>query len=224
MFSCSTIGFGGDAGPVDEEAGTGPTTIGIRTEAGMAVNGVDEGFPELGGGGDACGGDAALPEGAFKVEVAGGEEPAEGECRGGGGEKCDMVTGSVFTMGCAGGAGGISEDDVEAAGGKVGLVVLNASGAEVKGGGNGAFLASPFTLRLRGGSSGTAFPFFPLSFTSLPPGPMTVPLRASSSSNDCSWASSMPHSAPLPFSSFPRASFLNPGFDERLWRTELYEP
>ncbi len=82
VFSCSTIGFGGDDVP-DGGAGTGPTMIGIRTEAGIAGKGVDRGIPELGGG-DACG--ATLPVEAFMVEVAGGGEAAGGDSGGGGGE------------------------------------------------------------------------------------------------------------------------------------------
>lgn len=66
----------------------------------------------------------------------------------------------------------------------MGLVVLNASGAEVSGGGNGAPFVSPLTLRFSGGSSGMALPFLPPSFPSFPP--TAVPLRASSSSNECS--------------------------------------
>ena len=73
VFSCSTMGFGGDVGPaIPLDPGTGPTTIGMRTDAGMAVNGVAA-APAIGGGSDACGGDTAdavMPE---RGEATGGD-------------------------------------------------------------------------------------------------------------------------------------------------------
>lgn len=116
--------------------------------------------------------------------------------------------------------------------------VLSGSGVDVRGGGNGP----PLTLRLNGESSGTAF--FPVPFpfafvvavvVELLGAVVGVEVEAeaararfawrltSCSSNACSCASSIAQSAPLPFSSFPRASFLNPGLDDKLCLTELYQ-
>lgn len=85
------------------------------------------------------------------------------------------------------GRGGEVEADA-ALDGYVGFVDFNARGVDVRGGGSGAPLRSPLTLRFSGGSSGTTvLPFFPPTL-SLPP---TLPtrvlcLRASSSSKLCS--------------------------------------
>ena len=87
------------------------------------------------------------------------------------------------------------------------------SGAEVNGGGSGPFV-SPLTLRFNAGSRGTPLPFLPRPLAS-------ASLRASCSSKVCSYAGSTDHSAPLPFSSGPRSTFLNERLDDRLCRTEL---
>lgn len=122
-------------------------------------------------------------------------------------------------------AEGIGGEDADAElGGHMGLTVLKASGAEVNGGGKGVPFGSPLILLFNGGSRGTtALPFFPTSLPSFPIGPPMTFLLASSSSNTCSCASSTPHRAPFPFSSLPRRSFLKPGLDDKLCRTELYE-
>ena len=103
--------------------------------------------------------------------------------------------------------------------------VLNVSGVDVSGGGRGP-LTSPLTLLLNSGSRGTVLLlFFPDTLPSFPPALAAAAaacLRASCSSKLCSKASSTSHRAPLPFSSLPRSSFLNPGLDDRLCRTELY--
>lgn len=50
VFSCNTIGFGGaGAPPVAVVEGTGPTMMGIRTEAGMVGNEEGVGAAELDG-------------------------------------------------------------------------------------------------------------------------------------------------------------------------------
>lgn len=94
----------------------------------------------------------------------------------------------------------------------------NARGVDVKGGGRTP-LASPLTLRLRGGSERGAplSLFFPLVAA------MTAAcwLLASCSSIMCALSSSRAQKLPFPRSLPHFSSFLKARLEERLWRTEL---
>ena len=165
MFSCRTMGLGGALPPAGVwDAGTGPTTIGMRTDAGIVGNGAADGAPELGG--DACGNEVAWIVGGLVCADGGGAAGAGVAWSGGAGDGTEGMISSVFTDEGEGAAGaGVVEEDAE---GKV--VVLKARGVEVNGGGNGAPLESPLTLLLSGGSRGTtAFVFFPPTLPSFPP-------------------------------------------------------
>ena len=170
-----------------------------------------------------------------EIEAAACVGPADGDT---GGTATDVVGistvcgGSLLSSGIGEdsrftAAGGASEGREVIGGCTAGVeveLVLNVRGVDVRGGGRGP-LTSPLTLLLNSGSRGTVFlPFLPRTLPSLPPALAAAAaacLRASCSSKLCSKASSTSHSAPLPFSSLPRRSFLNPGLDDRLCRTEL---
>jgi hypothetical protein len=146
------------------EAGTGPTTIGRTTDAGM--RGIDdaEGVVE-----DSSTCEVSLLA-CSDVEVADGRFADSGD-RSSAVEAvcCEAKMCSTLTV----------ESD---AGGAASF--LNTKGVDVRGGGSGVPFGSPRTLRFKGGSSAPAdLPFLPPTLESLPAVAALVAARASCSSN-----------------------------------------
>jgi len=153
-------------------AGTGPTTMGRMTDAGMG--GIDDAEGEV----VECSAGEVTPVICDDVDVEGEDVSCvDIESVGPGGRAgaieavcCESKEASTFTVGPDADSGAVS--------------FLNTKGDDVRGGGSGVPFGSPRTLRLKGGSSAAAdLPFLPPTLESLPPAAALVAARASCSSN-----------------------------------------
>lgn len=156
VLLCNTMGGGSDVLLDGWDDGTGPTTIGRQTDGGRAANGDAAAEESFGGFDEEANPGVGVPSvehDAIEPNVVGNPPGAVGPIRGGsiGSDLGPCAIDPAFKFPSVVESNPPCDCVVES-------VADLCSGVDVSGGGNGP--APFFTLRLSGGSSGTALSFF----------------------------------------------------------------